>query len=284
MSERAIVFRCEGADLLGILHEPSADASPLGVVFVVGGPQYRVGSHRQFVLMARAFAASGHPVLRFDYRGMGDSGGDYRGFEGADDDIRAAVDAICREVSPVRNVLIFGLCDGASAAMMYAPTDNRVVGLILANPWVHSESGEARAYIQHYYGRRFMQGTFWRKLLSGKLDFRASVGDLVAKARLTRAPRRGEEPGFVERMRRGLASFGAPVLILISERDLTASEFMDLCKSDDRWAKTIVASGIDVRSLAGADHTFSTGQSLRLAIESCLSWIASTRSRLHAGA
>ena len=48
---------------------------------MVGGPQYRVGSHRQFTLMARAFAAAGYPVLRFDYRGIGDSEGESRGFE-----------------------------------------------------------------------------------------------------------------------------------------------------------------------------------------------------------
>ena len=58
-AERGLVFRCAGEELVGILH-PAPGAT--GVVIVVGGPQYRVGSHRQFLLLARRLAASGIPV------------------------------------------------------------------------------------------------------------------------------------------------------------------------------------------------------------------------------
>ena len=49
--ERALTFDCCGERLVGVLAEPAA-FSKLGLVLVVGGPQYRVGSHRQFVLNA----------------------------------------------------------------------------------------------------------------------------------------------------------------------------------------------------------------------------------------
>ena len=75
-SEFPVVFSCGGDQLVGMVHPAAAR---LGVVIVVGGPQYRVGSHRQFVLMARDLAREGYPVLRFDYRGMGDSDGAVRG-------------------------------------------------------------------------------------------------------------------------------------------------------------------------------------------------------------
>jgi alpha/beta superfamily hydrolase len=48
------------------------------VLVIVGGPQYRAGSHRQFTLLARSLAEQGFAVLRFDYRGMGDSTGAMR--------------------------------------------------------------------------------------------------------------------------------------------------------------------------------------------------------------
>jgi len=73
--------------LLFVLAAPFAQASDddrraaCGVLIVVGGPQYRVGSHRQFLLLSRRLAAEGHPVMRFDYRGMGDASGAMRGFE-----------------------------------------------------------------------------------------------------------------------------------------------------------------------------------------------------------
>lgn len=65
-AERVLLFTCQGLSLPGILHPGAPDASR-GVLVVVGGPQYRVGSHRQFVLLARDPGGGGHvPVLRFD--------------------------------------------------------------------------------------------------------------------------------------------------------------------------------------------------------------------------
>ena len=62
-SESAIAFACAGERLLGIVTRPQ-QAATTGVVIVVGGPQYRVGSHRQFVLLARDLAEAGYAVLR----------------------------------------------------------------------------------------------------------------------------------------------------------------------------------------------------------------------------
>lgn len=77
-SEQAAVFKSGTNALLGITSLPASTPVPsasTGVVIIVGGPQYRAGSHRQFVLLARALATAGYPVLRFDYSGMGDSDG-----------------------------------------------------------------------------------------------------------------------------------------------------------------------------------------------------------------
>ena len=73
-TEQALSVECRGESLLGVLHLPITPRD-LGVIVVVGGPQYRAGSHRQFVLLARALADAGHAVLRLDVRGMGDSTG-----------------------------------------------------------------------------------------------------------------------------------------------------------------------------------------------------------------
>ena len=74
VSETALVFDCVGETLVGVLTTDSPLAET-GVVLVVGGPQYRAGSHRYFVQLARALAGAGFPTLRFDCRGMGDSSG-----------------------------------------------------------------------------------------------------------------------------------------------------------------------------------------------------------------
>ena len=104
-NERALVFDCEGESLVGILSGAGLPAVR-GVLIVVGGPQYRVGSHRQFALLARHLAEHGVPTLRFDYRGMGDSDGEVRTFEGVGADIRCAIDRFFDNVPGLKDVVI----------------------------------------------------------------------------------------------------------------------------------------------------------------------------------
>ena len=165
-TEQALVIHCHGDSLAGIASVPDAPRDS-AVIIVVGGPQYRAGSHRQFVLLARSLAEAGYPALRFDARGMGDSTGDARDFESITDDIGCALAAFHQALPAVRRFVLWGLCDGASAALLYVERtqDPRVAGLCLANPWVRSEASLARTQVKHYYTQRVLQRDFW--LLSG---------------------------------------------------------------------------------------------------------------------
>jgi exosortase A-associated hydrolase 1 len=187
-NDRAISFCCHDAWLYGILSMPEHAVSR-GVLILVGGPQYRVGSHRQFTLLARHLAAHGVPVMRFDYRGMGDSEGSARTFEEITDDLSHAIDLFFKETSSLKELVIWGLCDAASAALFYAHKDSRVTGLVLLNPWVRTETGIAKAYLKHYYLARIFAPDFWQKIRQGKFDYAAavrSVFQLVGKAVATR--------------------------------------------------------------------------------------------------
>jgi exosortase A-associated hydrolase 1 len=282
MQERALVFECRGESLLGILHEPvAAGPAGLGVLVLVGGPQYRAGSHRQFVVLARALAAAGHPVLRFDHRGIGDSDGAPRSFEELDDDISAAVDALFAARPGLDRCVIFGLCDAASAAMMYCPQDRRLAGLILANPWVHSEAGVARAYVKHYYLERLLQASFWRKVAAGEFDVVGSLSDLLRKLWLTVTGSASAVGGgrFQDRMVEGLRRFQGRVLLLISGRDLTAAEFTDLCGVDERWRAELARPGVERRDYPESDHTFSDARGLAASVEHCTAWLGTVASR-----
>jgi uncharacterized protein len=274
-AEEAITFACGDDQLLGILHHAIGTPRRLGIVIVVGGPQYRVGSHRQFVLMSRAFAAEGYPVLRFDYRGMGDSGGAVRSFDEVDDDIRAAIDELTARLPQLEGVALFGLCDGASAACIYAGSDHRVKALVLANPWIRTVEGEARVRVRHHYVQRLLQKSFWVKLASGRLQVFHSVADFARNVVRARAP--GAEPamknGFQVRMCRGLETFGEPVLLLLSGRDLTASEFDESWTGSARWAAIAGRTGVRTERLIDADHTFSSSHGLDRATGMCMTWL-----------
>ena len=275
-AERAVDFDCAGDRLVGILHPGSSD-SDIGVIIVVGGPQYRVGSHRQFVLMARRLAAAGLPVLRFDFRGMGDAGGVPRSFEDVDEDIRAAADCFERSLPNVRKLVLLGLCDAASACLMYCRRDPRIAGLILINPWVRTEQTEARTYLRHYYRQRVFQKGLWQKLFSGRVDLSRSLKELVTSIHTARGRMSGRlsasQTHFVERMLAGLSSFAKPVLIVLSGRDLVAREFSDLCAGEHDWQVALGAHGTRIEHFPDADHTFSTAVHLDTLSKRCVEWL-----------
>ena len=159
--EASVVFDCGGDRLIGIHHGVEDQTPSTVVVNVVGGPQYRVGSHRQFVLTARFLASAGFPCLRFDYRGMGDSAGELRSFTSVSEDIDVVV-AWCRQTYPDSKIVLMGLCDGASAAAIYGES-TQVDGLILINPWVHRPDLAAKVQVWHYYRQRLLSWAFWRR-------------------------------------------------------------------------------------------------------------------------
>lgn len=270
--EYAVVLECGGGRCVALVH-PAASGQRVGVVIVVGGPQYRAGSHRQFVLTARALAGAGFPVLRFDYRGMGDSDGEQRTFESVHEDIRTAIDTLVRECG-VSQVVLYGLCDGASAVLMYCLDDSRVAGLVILNPWVRTVQGEASAQLWHYYPRRILQRSFWAKLFHGNLPVvRALAGLFGTLQRSQSAPGAAPRESFIERMLKGCANFRGQVLLLISGRDLTAAEFEDLCQRSHRWDQATRRSSVEIQRMAQADHTFSTRSDLERANALCVDWL-----------
>ena len=262
--ESALVFPCEGDRLVGVV---SAGHRDLGVVIVVGGPQYRAGSHRQFVLLARHLAAQGFPVLRFDVRGMGDSEGAQRPFDALTPDIAAAITALQSQQPQVRRVVLWGLCDGASATLLYLHErpDPRVQALVLLNPWVRSETSLARTHVKHYYRQRLLQREFWLKLFSGRVAG-AAVRGLLDNLRKARGGGGGGGGGtgssaqalaFQQRMAAAWQGFGGRILLVLSGNDYTAREFQEFVKADPAWAGAMTRPGLTVHEAAGADHTFS---------------------------
>jgi exosortase A-associated hydrolase 1 len=260
--EHAINFPCHEANLYGVLSVPQQAVSR-GVLIVVGGPQYRAGSHRQFTLLARSLAAQGIAALRFDYRGMGDSEGSARSFEEVEEDLRAAIDFFLQAVPAINEVVVWGLCDAASAALFYAAKDARVGGLVLLNPWARTSDGAAKTTLKHYYRRRLLDAGLWKKIASGRFEYRAAGKSLL---RLVRAAfgagpastASQASPGRLpDRMLAGLSAFKGKVLLIISPIDLTAQEFLEIVKGSVQWQRLLADTRVTRESLADADHTFS---------------------------
>lgn len=125
--------------LVGILTTSKGPSSKLPFVVIVNaGIVHRVGPNRLYVDMARAIAARGYSVLRFDLAGLGDSESIRGGaslLESAIHDVQQAMDHLS-ETRQASEFLVFGLCSGANYALATAFTDPRVIGVMLLDPTV----------------------------------------------------------------------------------------------------------------------------------------------------
>jgi exosortase A-associated hydrolase 1 len=308
--EEGLRFGCQGDSLVGVLARPVVSRDDVGVVVAVGGPQYRVGSHRQFVLLSRRLAEAGYPALRFDVRGMGDSTGEFPGFEALGPDLQAAVAALQAAAPGVQRVVVWGLCDAASAAMMQARDLHALAGLVLLNPWTRNLDTHARTEVKQYYAQRLFDPVFWRKLLSGRVrvvqaarelsvklarSLRASHGQRLKRkadlaeggkpaarsakgaqaAKAAKAPRAAQaaQADFRERMALGALACAAPQLYVLSGRDHVSAEFVDYARGHVGLSRLWARADVERLDLPQADHTFSSAE-LRAAVEKAtLRWL-----------
>lgn len=138
--ERQLTISHEQLELTATLHYPSFNEGRTGdgkhpvIVICHGFVGSRIGVDRLFVKTARALAAEGNFVLRFDYGGCGESNGNYGelGFDSMVEQTRTildyASDLDC--IDPAR-ITLLGHSLGGVVAIMTAVKDRRVKRLIL---------------------------------------------------------------------------------------------------------------------------------------------------------
>ena len=286
--ERGVTFDCGGDPLVGILHVPLRnEPRRRGVVMVVGGgPQYRAGGHRQMTLWSRRLAIEGYAVLRFDYRGVGDSYGTFRGYKDVADDIRAAIDCLLTQCPWIDEVVLWGECDAAAAILFYAPDDSRVGGAVLLNPWARTAGGEARTILRFYYIARIFQPSFWKKLLTlhfDPLDSARSALELIRRVASEPGPQttssqtpdvqRAEvDADLPRRLFDGMNRFNGRTLVVLSGHDLIAREFEQLADSP-RWQRMLRSKQSIRHCLSEADHTFSSKAQRDQVIDWSIEWL-----------
>jgi uncharacterized protein len=310
--EEILRFEAAGKDLYGILHLPENPSHPgAALLMVVGGPQTRVGSHRSHTLSARDLCARGMTVMRFDYEGLGDSEGAFVGFAQAGPSLEAAIDCLAQRLPAPGRIVLWSLCDGSAAcALNAAKVGPKVAGMILSNPYVHSAQGKAKAYLKYYYARRVLEGSFWKKMLTFRmnpLEVVSSLANLLGKASGAGAKRpagpaavgeavpapaakqaaaataenapaiaAGEDPPQLpEKVMEGLEAYPGPLRLILSGNDLTAREFLDLYRtrgSQARRDRLRRSPEKELLSAPEADHTFTTAEWKRTLCE--LTWDA----------
>ncbi len=138
--QRPVVFKNEGHDIYGVLHLPKGTGLTRHVPAVVlchGFMGSKVEAHRLFVKFSRLLESYRIASLRFDFRGCGDSGGDYRQFTIMDEvsDALKAIDFLSAQVGVNRERIgLLGFSLGSIVASYAAARHQLVRSLALWAP------------------------------------------------------------------------------------------------------------------------------------------------------
>lgn len=134
---RAVEFTNEGQKLFGILHLPIQKAPAPCVLFCHGLAGHKVGKHRMYVALSECLSKSGIGSLRFDFRGSGDSEGEFdeMSLEGEVSDAVAALQFLSAqpEVSE-EHLALFGRSFGGAVSIIAASRFKKIQGLALWAP------------------------------------------------------------------------------------------------------------------------------------------------------
>lgn len=255
---RWLSFTVEGATCAATLDEA---AGTHGLLIVSGGNEVRSGAHRGMARLAAAVAAAGHPVLRFDRRGIGDSEGENRGFEHSAEDIGAAL-ALFRTLCPqLTRITAFGNCDAAAALVLHHRMDGPDA-LLLANPWTIDAASDTDddgadtlpppAAIRARYAAKLKDPREWLRLLRGGVDL-AKLARGLRSARTAPAP-----TGLAAQVAAAFQRIDCPVKVLLASRDGTAQAFAAA------WGSAVFAAVRDkavVEAIDSGSHGFADAES-----------------------
>jgi len=160
-----------GEKMLGFLHTPKINNKDLGIVYCHPFAEEKNRSHAISVKTARALAAQGYPVLRFDLSGCGDSEGEWEKASIDDwiEDIASAVTYL-KNSTPVTNIALWGLRLGGGLAYLYAKKHKEISLLILWQPVFDFNS----------YIRQFLRQRISAILTSDEKE-KVSVDSLIAE-------------------------------------------------------------------------------------------------------
>lgn len=141
MNETPLFFSNRGSKLFGVLHDPEENDRHKAFVFCHPFAEEKLWSHRVFVSFARKLARRGYTVFRFDYRGYGDSEGDFADMtmQHQLDDIESAVSFLQSQTSDTQEIGLLGYRLGATLALRSILQNENTAPLILWDPILNGE-------------------------------------------------------------------------------------------------------------------------------------------------
>ncbi len=267
MNEEAIFFG-EAGSLIGVVTDPpTRNGSPpkTAVILLNPGIVHRVAPGRMYVKVARALAAMGFMVLRFDFSGIGDSPARYDHLPFDKSAVRETQDAMhfLQAKKGIERFILLGGCSGARVALQTACCDQRVIGTLLINLQISEDDGQSsdqigRTAAFYYLNFALFNLKSWLKLLTGKADYLKILRALgfQARRRLPSARKLSPEAIQISTNLRTLAERGACVTFLYAESDPRLSDLHEAISRELRQLRELAKLSVEI--IPRSDHTFSS--------------------------
>jgi dipeptidyl aminopeptidase/acylaminoacyl peptidase len=136
--ETPVVFDCKGQQIVGMLHMPEGRTRVPAALLLHGFTGHKAEIHRMFVKLARKLTEHGIACLRFDFRGCGDSAGEFEEMTLRTKlcDATAALKFLLRHkrVNPKRIALVGLSLGGAVAVHLFGREKTHIKTLVLISP------------------------------------------------------------------------------------------------------------------------------------------------------
>jgi len=274
----------DGASLLGIIHIPNETACrrDMGVIVLPGWTESASGPHQMYTKLARRLCDTGFYCLRFDYRGRGDSEGDWdmKSRQTEFEDLVCAA-SFFKERTGIRRIALVGKCTGgklALRALLRNEAFNRVVLWSPASFGIETGNDLKRTLsVLKKWMRKLRSGYAWKGILRGEYEWkRLKLGLLgglnlkpVFHMTLGHLPlfpkRRLRQPG--DKLNPRLSS--SSVLLVYGAEDVDAKVFVPA------YSTLFKKYNIPYKetSIKGADSSFSATEWENAAIGITVHWL-----------
>ena len=172
--EKPVVFENQGQQIMGILHIPDKKEELPGVVLYHGFTGNKSESHFLFTKLSRLLEKKGICVLRFDFRGSGDSEGKFEDMTlktEISDGKKAMEFLLSQKFIDKNKIGVLGLSMGAITASIIASEFKEVKYLCLWSPVAYPE----------IIRKKLLKGRLREKIVKkGKLYFK-DIGHYLSK-------------------------------------------------------------------------------------------------------
>ncbi len=273
--------------LIGIVTQPESGSSAdlPAVILLNSGILHRVGPNRLYVKIARALAAQGFVVFRFDFSGIGDSSSseeDISFDERTINELDEAMSYLGAEYLSNEFILI-GICSGAKIAYTTQCNDPRVIGAAPINiPKLLDTTDDRlasavknRSETSYLLKSSLINPGSWLKLFSGRADYRGILRNLnfLLRKLVPAANREYPDTLHIKSDIRSITDRNANLLFIYSERDRGLNYLKETLGGE---MNTLDGSGRFRIEMIKANHTFTMLSNQRELIDLIVNWLDSS--------